>query len=560
MALSIGSQILEAIRQRKLQGSDPDSPMSERLPSGDNSIDVAREPLPPLTGDYNTMTRNLAPPSEFDRPVRGVPLSDDSSLRSVDMARGMPVQDHSGTQFLQTPPSVNQLDSSNLAGPVPTTLNGPGGVGPAISNADGSMLGLTGAIPAQQAATTPGVTLSPNAQALHDPERLRLALTPANKTISGLTEKSIDDPGIQSMGRGASFGRAFQQSMMNGGGIVHALESGVMGLVDPDYGKQAAVNVKNRQFYMQKQKEQDIQSRDPVLRDALQVATNEAELPARKDLYQTNQTVATGNKITLANINNDARLSQIQKRGENQQAAITTRQNLKNTGDLDGLRALYTGMIDPETGKKFTVDDADQAARSDLMDQKTAKTEKLWNQADAADALTKLRTAQTVAVPQRIDQSERRLKGFLDNVETNRARLQQAGASAAEKQQNDDLGRQLTALNSRVGVLKNQATNYTKVLNDPYSSEDAKKLAQSELDRVNGEQDDIDKQERQLTSAPAKGQPGVARPKGGQQSGKVVGPAELKSYADANFGGDLGKAKEAYMHHARQRGITITFQ
>lgn len=524
MALSIGSQILEAIRQRKLQGNDPDSPMSERLPSGDNSIDVAREPLPPLTGDYNTMTRNLAPPSEFDRPVRGVPLSDDSSLRSVDMARGMPVQDHSGTQFLQTPPSINQLDSSNLAGPVPTTLNGPSGEsGPTISNADGSMLGLTGTIPAQQAATAvPSVPLSPNAQALRD---YRLPTTPSNETNSGLKEVSINDPSIQNMGRGASFGRAFQQGLMQGG-IVHALESGVMGLVDPDYGKQAAVNVKNRQFYMQKQKEQDIQSRDPVLRDALQVATHEAELPGE---------IAKNQAYTQARVGGQLQV------GAQKIAGTEAVHDADNRAKLQRLGATWDEKNNAKLNTRFNEMRA-ESVNDDLSDDEVRDkaAQGIALEQKAALAKTNAQTAHynelTGAIGTRLKQTDQRISIALQNAQTNQARLAQSGANAQQRAQNESVVNQLKALGSHAASLRREHATQAEILNSMNTSPEQKDAAEKAIQGINKDLNDLDVQQRTITGAPARGAKGNAPPSVAGSAGGATHPNAGKAFKNPDDG------------------------
>jgi len=364
---------------------------------------------------------------------------------------------------------------------------------------------------------------------LNDPN---LPHTSLNTLNNGTPKPNLQDDKYQQMGRGASMKSIFLNSVMNHGlaGLVPGAIGAVVGALDPSMGRQNAYNIDNQRWLNSKMAEEKVKQEDPYYQSQLKVATQGSEIPSQVEKYNLEQKINYGLRGDYLKQQGQQRLNEIAARGLNQKTAIETRQSLKNTGDLDGLTALYTGMIDPDTGQKFTADEAAQQAKADILDQKTAKTEKLWSQQNLADSRAAQVDAITKNLPQKFKDLHDRLTGFLQNVQTNKERLELQKGNAADRAENQRQLRQGTALQSEVNILENDHKAQNAIVNNPYNQTPDKKplvdAANKRIQEINSRLDEITQQRLETAGAPGKGQkatkPGGPTLSTGHKAGDTV--------------------------------------
>ena len=390
MSPDIISSILAYKKQKDQDNLDRAAEAQSNLP----------DTRPRTTGTYGPLANAVSNNIQGSDQVPITPMSNPPVAGGVakDVSRLYPqpgygsVNDQPDSEIQQYPdlPTSPQLDRSNLAGPVPTNLTPPPGYGQRPRLATG--------VPVEEGAAPPigynGGQLI-NAQ---DRAYLNPRVPDPNLTYEGRARPQLQtyEGGTNVEGRhisrGSRFGAGFREGVR--GGLIDGLIGGFAGVVAPGFGNNAAYERDLGRFDAEKTADQSQDAHDPYYQNQLQSQQLRMDQPVKLQTFQAQQAYEKQRQIDLANVNNAARLQQIGARGTNTIDAIQARAQYKANADINAARALYSGMLDPDTGKPFTAQQVDQMARDDISDVKNAKLDKLWAQADQATATTDLRKAQ----------------------------------------------------------------------------------------------------------------------------------------------------------------------
>lgn len=289
------SNILDRINQAR--GDAPAEPWSERLPNGASANNPGMRP-----------------------PIVIEPQDDAPNTRS----RG-----------------AMQLDASNLAGPVPSNLSGDSQpfdynqiLNRGTTDSGQPQMDTSPArVDAIQSPTQGRFTVdsmgvpreTPNASDMPPPPPVPLYTR--NKNSAGQVRPIVDtyQQGVDANGNHIGRGARFVDSFLANGGVgnpVGALFGGLLGLAAPSLGNRAAYNLDNSRFNRGLQQDLSNERADPGYQKQLDVWQQQAELPAKKDLYDWQQQQQEDRQTHLENIKAANKKQQIQQTGDNALAKL----------------------------------------------------------------------------------------------------------------------------------------------------------------------------------------------------------------------------------------------
>lgn len=389
-----------------------------------------------------------------------------------------------------------------------------------------------------------------------------------NRTRNGLVRQPRSD--FDNISRRRSMVEALATGLQ-AGGIGGGLAGLVTGLVSKGIGRNLAFNRANDQFNQEKATEEALDRGDPGFQESIQTKAAYDREPLKRYEESKAEEDRTNRATTVENLRQQGQMKKAQlvagaaleraKLNGNNRATLANANNLaKATLDTRKIAAGFTGQqwyeALSDADKASAVGDEWQRQQDIKTDYTQAKTGLANSRGDEIDAITK-------NLPQKFADAHKRLDGYLQNVQTNAGRLKLQQGNADQRAENERQLRQGAALQSELNSLEEDHKRQYSVLNNPYNSTPDKQplidAARKRIQEIDTRVKEINEQRLDTAGAPKRGQK-ATRPGAGQPTGKVVSSGELKAYADANFGGDLSKAKEAYLHHARERGITVTFQ
>lgn len=415
---------------------------------------------------------------------------------------------------------ADQLDASNLAGPVPTNLSGDSqpfdysqilsrgvgdsgqpqmdtspppmvsGGGPQISNAEtGPVMGMAGSMPSARDGT-----------GLSNPA---IPQTPYDRLNNGTPMPTMQDQKYQDMGRGASAKAAFLQGLSHGGLIGGGLNA-LIGVLDKGYGRQAQYNQDAQRWYNTKDAQLQVEQRDPLLQHRLAVGQFEEELPGRIQQQQAYQTAIGGRQLAVG-----------EQRDENRQ----TLQDKKDAAALELLGATWDAKSKAKLNERFQdikaeaaeIGNINHGLSDDELRSKAAQGIALEQKADLAKKNAQISNYARLASDskQRIDQSRQRIGIALTNAQTAQARLAQSGASLAQRTANESIVNQLKALGSHAASLRREHATQAEILNSMNTSPEQWDAAEKAIQGINKDLNDLDVQQRGITGAPARGAKGA---------------------------------------------------
>lgn len=266
------SNILDRINQAR--GDAPAEPWSERLPNGASANNPGMRPpivIEPQDDAPNTRTRGAM-----------------------------------------------QLDSSNLAGPVPTNLSGDSqpfdynqilnrgttdSGQPQMDTSPARVDAIQSPTQGRFTADSMGVPReTPNASGM--PPTPRVPLYTRNKNSAGQVRPIVDtyQQGVDANGNHIGRGARFVDSFLANGGIgnpVGALFGGLLGLAAPSLGNRAAYNLDNSRFNRGLQQDLSNERADPGYQKQLDVWQQQAEVPGKAQLYGLENDIANKNRMAL---------------------------------------------------------------------------------------------------------------------------------------------------------------------------------------------------------------------------------------------------------------------
>lgn len=456
------------------------------------------ETRPRTTGTYgplaNAVSANISGDQAPVTPMANPPVAGG-------VAKTQSNYDEPASEIQQYPelPTRPQLDRSNLAGP-------PG---------YGQRPKLVTGMPVEEGAAPPigynGGQLI-NAQ---DRDYLSPPVQPGfDATRGGMSrpdlqtyERSLNAKG-EHIGKMARFGAGFKQDVR--GGLINGLIGGVVDLANPGAGNKAVYENDTGEFDAQKQAELAQERSDPYYQNQLQSQQLRMDQPVKLQTYQAQRALELENQKTLLAQRGLQTIDQIGARGTQTVNAIQARATAKANGDINAARALYSGMIDPDTGKPFTPAQADQMARDDISDVKNAKLDKLWAQADLTTSRSENLDAVTKNLPQKFKDAHARVDALIQNAQTNAGRLKLQQGNSDQRAAYQDQLRQGSVFKNRLKALEDDLRGQYGILNNPYNSTPEKQAvrdaATERIKAINKDIDEVGNQDADTAGAPRKGQ------------------------------------------------------
>lgn len=414
------------------------------------------------------------------------------------------------------PRRAMQLDASNLAGPVPTQLNG--GSAPF----DYSQILSRGVTDTGQ----PQMDTSPNrADTIESPTQGRFTVdgmgvpretppaairpmglnnpaipqTPYDRLNNGTPMPTMQDQKYQDMGRGASAKAAFLQGLSHGGLIGGGLNA-LIGVLDKGYGRQAQYNQDAQRWFNTKDAQLQVEQRDPLLQHRLAVGQFEEELPGRIQQQQAYQQAIGNRTVNVENVKHDNKMEEIDSKDADSYARAGLHEDAKTNRRYNERYNLLRNSS-ANAGKSDTEMRNDAAATIKAEDDVKLANDKLRGSRiteaiAASKEHIKTANANLALSRQRLDLAKQSLQ----------QRKDQSTQTMAQRADFKDRDERWKALNETVTELKGRHTGLTRIVSDPFANKDSDlyKNAEKELYEVNGQLKKAGEDAKAL--APAKGQ------------------------------------------------------
>lgn len=434
------------------------------------------------------------------------------------------LQDHTGRQFLQSPqPDLPQLDNSNLAGPVPTTLTPP----PQLPVANTRPRLATGT-PIEQGGAPPigyngGQLLSSGDFNYMNPRTPNPKSTYEGTPMPQRPDyRSGVDANGQPIGRMARFGAGFREGLR--GGPVFGLGNAIASLLAPGHGNEEKYQVDSERFNREKAIDQSRDRNDPYYQNQLQTQQERMDQPIKLKTYAEEQGLLQQNRLNfdaqrsneraaLAKSNNDAKVALLQQK------------------DKDYVNRRTDALTIQYRGPGVSEQEAKELARDQALKETQAGLNKTTAQTNNFNAGVELKTKQGAALGSRIKIAQGNLDERIRANDIREAELERAGGNDADRQQVANTKVQLEGLRGDLSSLEKQAAEYDSILRDDFAAPDKKELAKNQLVGLHKRMDEVTTQMRGVSGAPKQGEvgaPPARKTPAGRTSGSGLTPGLTK--------------------------------